>query len=91
MLSEPTQSRGEIRIWAALHSATPCRLRRQDRFLPPINLRFLFGDAAAAGTAVLEPISWAVFFAEFEAQNLSMAYDDTPEYVIFHADRNTAA
>ena len=76
----PTRDHEQIRRWAARHNAVPAEIKPFLFDGQPAVLHFLIGKGNK-GTAEIRPITWEMFFAQFDLLGLALAYDDnTPRF-----------
>ena len=86
----PTRMHWRIEAWALEQGALPAQVRRLKFDGEPATLTFIFGEAKAALPDVY-PISWESFFAQFDLQELSMAFDDeAQDFAIVKVEKDSS-
>ena len=88
----PTRDHDLIRIWAAKNDALPAQVQRLKHDGEPAILTFTFGEPEEAAKPNICPISWDMFFAQFDLMKLSMAWDEkTPNFILVKVEKPSAA
>jgi hypothetical protein len=70
-----TTDHDEIRCWAEDHGGKPAAVKRTHKRGDVGIIRIMFPDAPNSDHDALQEISWDEFFAEFEARDLALVYD----------------